>query len=240
MSVAGDCEDSSDMTLLMLLLFTLVPYRSSRQAGAKVPGLFVQHCSLSSLSLALTRLRLEAEGFPAFRRLLRRWAKSHHAAPSLPSLDLEGPAARAWSGRWQRPILQMMCIWRPIEPSAGITANCVPIHDRATGHATRPEASWSRLSFDCFRVFVPAISICADTRVGNAVGKGTPSAAKRAMHVAVASTVVSLVLARFPDALRQGFGAWTLACARRCGPSFGDCKGCPESTFASMVTGDFQ
>ena len=231
------------MTLLMLLLFTLVPYRSSRQAGAKVPGLFEQHCSLSSLSLALTRLRLEAEGFPAFRRLLRRWAKSHHAARHCPPSIWKAPLPghdRAWSGRWQRPILQMMCIWRPMEPSAGITANCGPIHDRATGHATRPEASWSRLSFDCFRVFVPAISICADTRVGIAVGKGTPSAAKRAMHVAVASTVVSLVLARFPDAWRQGFGAWTLACARRCGPSFGDCKGCPESTFASMVTGDFQ
>ena len=52
--------------------------------------------------------------------------------------------------------------------------------------------------YGCLFTLFPAISICADTRVGNAVGKGTPSAAKRAMYVATAltlpaATAVSLV-----------------------------------------------
>ncbi|CAE7254468.1 DTX6 [Symbiodinium natans] len=54
--------------------------------------------------------------------------------------------------------------------------------------------------YGCFFTLFPAISVCADTRVGNAIGKGMPVEAKRAMRVAAMLTfpftiAVSMVFA---------------------------------------------
>ena len=51
--------------------------------------------------------------------------------------------------------------------------------------------------YGCLFTFFPALSICADTRVGNAIGRGAAVDAKRAMRVAAvlsipAAMVVSL------------------------------------------------
>ena len=51
------------------------------------------------------------------------------------------------------------------------------------------------LSLNCYGIlfnFFPALSICADTRVGNAIGRGAVSDAKRAMRV---SSVLSIPVA---------------------------------------------
>lgn len=58
--------------------------------------------------------------------------------------------------------------------------------------------SLSLNAYGCFFSLFPALSVCADTRVGNAIGRGAVEDAMRAMRVAVllalpTATAVSMV-----------------------------------------------
>lgn len=54
--------------------------------------------------------------------------------------------------------------------------------------------SLSLTSYGCLFSLFPALSICADTRVGNAVGRGAAADAQRAMRTAALLSLPTLLL----------------------------------------------